>query len=313
MPLRIKLEGTDNSDMTRLDVIRYIERVENKLMDHPDVGYLLTPNSFIKRMDQVLNAGEKDTLPDNLSRELVAQYYLLYDNSGSQDIRDVVDNNYRHGVIVALLSTDKVSTVKSIIDEVKSIPLPEGFALRLGSHAALVMAASNEIVYGQISSLIISSVVILLTMSVLFKNLLVAMIAVLPLASTLLVNFSVMRYASIDLDIATAIVSGLVFGIGIDYAIHFIESVKRQYRAGAGDRESIYASVRDVAQPVMVNSLTLAAGFAVLTISSFSPLVHLGFLVSMTMLVSAFFTLLVMPLAFSCLPMKWLSFAQRVP
>jgi len=100
-------------------------------------------------------------------------------------------------------------------------------------------------------------------------------------------------------------VAAVAVGIGIDYSIHCIEAYKREYLAFGGIAASSGAAssggdfLRQVffssGKAIIINALSVGAGFAVLTLSNFVMLGDLGMLIAITMFSSAFVSLTVLP------------------
>ena len=84
-----------------------------------------------------------------------------------------------------------------------------------------------------------------------------------------------------------------------------MSAFKRQYQSSLSRRAGIHAALMEVTQPIVFNSLSLAAGFLVLLLSSFQPIINLGYLVASTMIICAIFTLFIVPLVMDCIPEKW--------
>lgn len=304
IPLTIRLDGDEAGALYSDEVVRYIEEVETVLKNHPDVGYVVSPNSYLKRLLQIIVEGDKDKLPDDLSEELSAQLFLLYDNSSGSEIRDVADNGYRDGRIIALVTTDMASVVRDIVNKALAVKAPDGIKVSIAGHASIVLAATDEIIYGQFNSLIITAFVVFVIMAILFRKFGMGLLAVTPLVLTILVNFGIMGYMKLDLNIATVIIAAIVFGIGIDYSIHLIEAAKLNFKQGLNKAASLTAAMKSTAEPILINSITLAAGFLVMTVSQLKPLYYLGNLISATMIISAFLTIILVPTLLNLLPIS---------
>lgn len=302
--LSIRIDGTESGSLYQDEVIRYIDEVETTLKAHPNVGYVLSPNSYVKRINQILNDGERDTLPADMNSALAAQLYLLYDNSAGQDIRDVVDVGYRHGRIVVMLDTDRTGVIRDVVDTLQQVPVPASIATSLAGYGGVALAATEEIVYGQLSSLFSSFLFILVIMTFLFRHLGIGLITVLPLVFTLAINFCVMGFFDLQLDVATSLIAAIVFGVGDDYCIHFMEMYKEYLELGHSRQQALALTIQHVSQPLVVNSLSLAGGFLVLCVSSFQPLTRLGMLMGLTMLVAALATLIIQPVLLSLFRIK---------
>jgi predicted RND superfamily exporter protein len=109
---------------------------------------------------------------------------------------------------------------------------------------------------------------------------------------TVLVVFALLSVFGVYLDAVTALIASIILGIGIDYSVHFLA----RYRALRQDGLDVDAAVRETmttsGRAIVFNSLAVALGFLVLLLSSFWPVMHIGWLVAVTMLVAAALTLL---------------------
>ena len=118
------------------------------------------------------------------------------------------------------------------------------------------------------------------------------LVALLPLLFTLVGISALMALTSTDLDIGTSIIAAITFGIGIDYAIHVIAAMRHSH--GTPQDATQYALLH-TGKPILINTLALGLGFLVLCLSGYQSLVNLGFFIALTMLFSALFALLVLP------------------
>jgi predicted RND superfamily exporter protein len=112
-----------------------------------------------------------------------------------------------------------------------------------------------------------------------------------------------MGFLGIKLNLGTSLVASVSVGIGIDYAIHFIEAYKREYRDG-GDflRRALATSGR----AIIINAVSVGAGFAVLALSQFVILANLGLLMALTMFTSALISLTLVPALLTVLKPKFI-------
>ena len=116
-----------------------------------------------------------------------------------------------------------------------------------------------------------------------FKNFKLGLIGAVPIAVTALISFGVMGFLDIPLSTTTALLSSIAIGIGIDYAVHFIE----QYRTNAlkyGDKLVVaHKTMAHSGRAISFNAIVVIAGFLVLLFSVFPPNRELGALVSLNM------------------------------
>lgn len=290
-PLDVWLAAEREGTFAEPEGMRALEAIQAELLDHPAIGYAIGPSDYVARVHDVLTDGGGAGLSSELPPEQIAQYLLLAEGGERIDLRDVLDGTRRHARIMALGRTDRGRTWEDVIrrveDEAERV-LPEGVDLRFSGYGMIMKNVVSEVVRTQARSLLISVGLIAIVMMILFRSLTIGCIAVFPLILTLLLNFGSMASLGIQLDVGTVIVASVVFGIGIDYSIHFIEGVRRLRREGVSSLDpAIEGAWRSVASPIALNSVSVGAGFLVLTSSGFAPLRELGALVAGTLLLSA--------------------------
>jgi predicted RND superfamily exporter protein len=115
-----------------------------------------------------------------------------------------------------------------------------------------------------------------------------------PIIITAVISFGIMGFLGIPLSTTTALLSSIAIGIGIDYAVHFLE----QYRTNAAETDNkMVAAQKTMAhsgKAIIFNAIVVIAGFLVLLFSVFPPNRELGALVSLNMFTSFVGTLTIM-------------------
>ncbi|MDR1785835.1 MAG: MMPL family transporter, partial [Spirochaetaceae bacterium] len=100
----------------------------------------------------------------------------------------------------------------------------------------------------------------------------------------------------ITLNIGTAIIASLAVGIGIDYTIHFIDFFKREYEGGHGPNDDfLRRTFLGCGKAILINAISVGAGFGVLALSRFKMLAELGALIALSMVITAVVSLTVIP------------------
>ncbi len=313
IPLNLWFSTDEKRLFTHPDTIYAIEQIAQFLRSQPEIGYVIAPSDLIKRMDQLLNEKPYE-LSNDLSQELIAQYYLLYENSESMQIRDLLDSNYSSARIMAVSHTDQSSVMKAIIDQTRVLGkslLPESVEMHFAGFGNIMVAATHEVVIGQIKSMVGAIILISLIMAILFRSAVIAILGMTPLVLTILLNFALMSAFGFYIDIATALIAGIVFGIGVDYAIHFLATLKQTLATKTDLDEALTITITQLSRPITINSISLSLGFSVLIASSYGATSRLGMLVAMTMLICALLTLFLLPVLIKAIkPRKLLNLLQ---
>jgi len=90
----------------------------------------------------------------------------------------------------------------------------------------------------------------------------------------------------------TALITSAVVGIVIDYTIHFIEFFKHEYKSGGDYLKRTFAGS---GKAIIINAVSVGAGFAVLGFSRFRVIAQFGTLVALAMVTTAVVSLTVIP------------------
>ncbi|MDR2371508.1 MAG: MMPL family transporter [Treponema sp.] len=177
---------------------------------------------------------------------------------------------------------------------------PKNIRTAVGGVTMVEFSLNSLVVQSQLISVIISIVMVFIIISIANRSPAAGIIGVIPLSISVLLNFAVMGFAGIKLNIGTSMVASVSVGIGIDYTIHYIEAFKREYRAAlnAGENSGgkfLAKTFMTSGKAIIINAVSVGAGFAVLLLSRFIMLADLGLLIALTMGTSALVSLTVIP------------------
>ncbi len=126
LPIYVAIEGHEPDLLKDPDLLRKLDRLQAEVEQDPIVGGSLSIAEFIKRMNRVMNEDRKEmeVIPD--SRDLIAQYLLLYSFSGDpDDFDEVVDYDYQHANVSFFLRSDHSSDIERVIDRIQDFVVRE--------------------------------------------------------------------------------------------------------------------------------------------------------------------------------------------
>lgn len=270
------------------DLLSLLAEVQKGVRTMDKVGDSVSIADYLRRMNKVMHEDreEYDTIPE--SAELTAQFLLLYEMSGNPDnLWRVVDNEYESTNLTVQLKGDDTRTIGRVVSYLDS------FAERFGEYGVTIryagsgyknMIFSGLILEGQISSLALSVLIVFLLVSFMFRSFPLGLIGTIPVAISIAVNFGVMGLLGIPLTTSTALISSIAVGIGVDYAIHFIERYRERLKEGRGPSDAARFAMTLTGRAVLLNAAIVIAGFLVLLFSVFPPNRQVGALVSLNML-----------------------------
>ena len=261
----------------------------------PQTVEILESEETFEENGQIVKRGVKREIS---GRDLVAQYLVLYENSGGDVLSDVIDSEYRNlnlSVNISSNSTIEEEKLLMRIDEYAAQHFPPQFIMISAGMVPINVATSTEVVSSQILSLSGSLLAVLLMLVLIFHSFYRGVMGMIPLAFTVLFNFGIMGYSGVNLDIGTALVSSIVIGIGVDYSIHYLSRMFSEITQGADLQDAIASTVRRSGKAITSNAVTVGFGFLALGVSEFLPLVTLSWMIWLTLNISALATMILLP------------------
>ena len=235
-----------------------------------------------------------ETIPDE--REKVNNLFTMYSMSGDpDDFSSLVDYNYEVGLVTALskiMSTDEIFAYVEKTDQYISANLSSDLKINITGMMVVFRDLVILIIKSSIFSITFSLFVIGVIASIFFKRILWGVLAVIPLTSAVIINFGFMGYFGIELSHITAILSSIIIGVGVDFAIHYIAQFRRLSRTVNQDELSREV-VDDVGYPIILDAAS-NMGFGALLFSSFLPIQYIGGLMVFAMVSTSLGTLTVL-------------------
>ena len=289
MDLRVRLDADikDPIVLQKMDSLQsYIE--EN---NHVKVTYSIA--NVVKQMHRTVmdDSLEYETIP--VEREKVNNLFTMYSMSGDpEDFSSLVDYEYSSGLITALssvMSTEDVfSFVGSITDHIEQ-NFDQTINIDVTGMIVVIRDMVLMVIRSSFLSILISLVLICSITALFFKRIIWGILAVIPLTGAVILNFGLMGHFGITLNHITAILSSIIIGVGVDFAIHFISQFQRL--SSSIDRGDLSQEViKDVGYPIILDAGS-NMGFGALLFSAFIPVQYIGGLMVFAMISTSLGTL----------------------
>ncbi len=128
-----------------------------------------------------------------------------------------------------------------------------------------------------------------------FRSLAAGLICLTPIALTIVYCFGLMGWIGVPLNAATATMASLATGMGVDYSIHFCRRYTEEREGCEEAGQACIATARTTGATIVANALAVGAGFAILLLSGLPIFRGFGSLIALTMVLTAFGALTVVP------------------
>lgn len=242
------------------------------------------------------NDQSKKVIPTNKNQ--IAQYLLLLNMSDKNFTNDFLTFDQKKSRIQFRMINMSSQQQEKILNQFHKL-VDKHFAGKYKVDVTGVPVMANEVtnmvISSQIRSLIASIVFTFIITSLLLRSAKRGLFCSLPIALTVLINFGIMGWFGISLDIATTMIASIAVGIGVDYSIHIYTRYLEEKEDGSNPVEALKRAVYTVGRANLYNAITVIAGFCVILLSSFPPLINFGGLTAITMVISFFGAVLILP------------------
>jgi uncharacterized protein len=268
-------------DIKDPEILKAIDDLTSLLGKQEGVGNVFSISQVVKEMSKAIFSNTEDgydRIPD--TREAVAQMFELYNMSGNpDDFKQLMNSENNKAHILVRLSdpeTRIINRIKSVINEnSKDFPAQ----LTVGGYAMIMTDFAHSIIRGQVSSLLFAVVTVLILLTIIFKSFKGGLIGSIPFFASIPVLFGFMGFAGIALDAATALLSSIMIGVGVDFTIQYIWCFNLQIKSGFSWPEATITAMNTIGRSIIINAFTVMAGFSALVFSGFTSIRFFGYLV----------------------------------
>lgn len=291
------LEFLINGDMKDPELLQQISQLQDYVEKNPSVSITFSIADVIKRMHRTVMDDDPDyeTVPDD--RAKVNNLYTMYSMSGDpDDLTALVDYEYSKALVTAILKN--VSTKSSVlfVNDIEQF-VDKNFTkykdITATGQLVVLRDMVELVIKSSVISICVSIVVITFIAAIFFRHLGWGILAVIPLSAAVIMNFGFMGILKIDLNHVTALLSSVIIGVGVDFAIHYISQYRRLARANVPIATRSNRVIDEVGYPIILDALSNMA-FGALLFSEFIPLQHMGGLMVFAMFSTSFGTLTIL-------------------
>lgn len=166
---------------------------------------------------------------------------------------------------------------------------------RLTGDAYVAAVALNGFIYDLLYSLLGVTALIFVVMGILLKSPRLGIISVAPNVAPLVVTLGYLNLRGYALNMGNVIVFAISLGVAVDDTIHFLARFRKEDRSGRSLREAVRRTCLGTGRAVLVTTILIVAGLAILLLSNFVPTRRFAELATVTMISALLGDLLILP------------------
>ncbi|MEJ2284841.1 MAG: MMPL family transporter, partial [Desulfobacterales bacterium] len=298
-PINVIMDGGQDDFFEDPQKIASISKLQHYLETLPGVDKTVSFADYLQLINYATNQYNPDyyTLPAEgfEVRMLINSYKTML---GDEMLTRFMNSAFSRANILLLThissSRDFLTIKDSILSHVKT-EFPEVPDWKVTGFGMVAAASSHLLTWGQVKSFSLTMVFIFVIMSILFLSIRVGLIAILPNAFPIIINFGIMGWFGIPLSMVTSLIASIAIGLAVDDTIHYLYRYNREFKKDLDKDRSLKDSILHVGRPVLFTTISIGLGFAVLLFSSFKPTSIFGLLMVITMLAAVIGDLLILP------------------
>jgi predicted RND superfamily exporter protein len=260
-------------------------------------GKAWSVTTIIKEINKALGGGDSRMykIPD--SAALVAQEFFLFENSGSDDLSEMADRNFRKA---------RFSLKAPFVDAVRYSAFMEGvgsYFRKAFPDAVVTVTGTMPLLFRTVTATIRSMALSFLTAFAMIGLIMVfsmgdlrlGLISIIPNVIPISFALCVVRGLQIPLDLFTVLIGNIAIGLVVDDTLHFIHHFRNHFQTTGDRREAIMMTYESVGTSMVFTSVVLAMGFLTFTLSSMNNLTHFGLITAFVIVLALISDLLVTP------------------
>ena len=285
-------------DIKSPEILTGMENIQTQLEKENAIGNTISLATIIAKMHRIVmdDSVEYEVIPE--TRAKVANLLTLYSMSGDpDDFSSLVDYDYETALITANMKTISTAEMVELVQRLETRlgeDKPEQMETELSGFPVFLRDFTDLLVGSSLRSLALSLVFVIIISWIFFRSFAWGLLAVIPLASAIVLNFGLMGWIGIELSHVTALLTSIIIGVGVDFAVHFIAQYRHFQSHGMAIDEISQAAIDDVGYPILLNVAAVSVGFSALLASFFVPMNFMGGLVIISMVSAAVGTLTIL-------------------
>lgn len=278
-----------------------IKRLQNTMAEYPEFSKPISIVEALKFSYQAYKGGDAKyySLPGVTDLKNLQDYAGSASGQGER-LRSFIDSSrqvtrvsYQAADIGSKKMKDLMAGLRPKVD---SIFDPKEYDVNFTGHSLVFLKSNDYLLSNLIESLVIEIILIAIVGIALFRSIRIIVLSKLPCLIPLVITAGIMGFLDIRFKPSTILIFSIAFGISSDGTVYFLTKYRQElkkYRRTAA--EAISASIKETGLSMIYTSVILFCGFAIFTASSFGGTVALGVLVSLTLLMSMFTNLILLP------------------
>jgi len=229
-------------------------------------------------------------------QDTVEQLWFLLD--GNEVMQRFVSEDLTEGIIISKFKSPDNQAKKVFADYMNRFieeNSTEACQIQITGMPFVDITMDRSLINSQLGSISIAIIFVIIIVGLMLRSFLNGLYASLPIMAAIIILFGVMGLTGISLNIATVLVASVALGIGIDYSIHIISHFNESFKKTNNAEKAVEDTILISGKAIIINVISVSAGFLVLVFSDMVPLQYFGILIALSMVSSSLGAMTLLP------------------
>ena len=317
--LEYSLEASVEGGVTDPLFLAEVSQFASWFREQPSVRHVAVITDTFRQLNKSMHGDDPAAYRIPESRELAAQYLLLYELSLPEGLNL---NNQIDRSRSATRVTISAQTLHSQ-DVLDLNARAEAWLEENAPHIASVNSTGPSALFAYIGqrnirAMLVGTLVVLLAISAILlfalRSLRLGLISIVPNLVPAVLGFGVWGLTVGQVGLSLSVVVAMTIGIVVDDTVHFLAKYRRARREyGHGPEEAVHYAFDTAGRALATTTVVLVAGFLILLFSPFVPTAQVGVLTAMIIAFALIADLTLLPALLTALDRKPAERAARSP
>lgn len=298
--IQYSLVAGESNGISDPEFLRQVEEFSQWMQTKEEVTNVETITEIFKRLNRNMHSDDDNyfKLPD--SKELAAQYLLLYEMSLPYGLDLNNQLNVDKSSVRILITLENISSMRTL-------ELEQEIAewIRANTTIEEFYGASPNIMFshigqrnaqGMVKGVGYALIIICIIMITVLRSFKLGFLSIIPNLVPIGAAFGIWGILSGNVGISIGTAVGMILGIVIDDTVHFLSKYRRaRHEKGHSAEEAVRYAFATVGTALWVTTFVLVSGFMVLALSDFNMNAHMGIFTATTIFLALVFDFFALP------------------
>ncbi|MCP4005809.1 MAG: MMPL family transporter [bacterium] len=274
--------------------MRYAQALERGEIS---VGKVTSIVDVVKETHQALNENRSEFYVVPEARDVIAQELLLFENSGTDDLVELVDTEFRTARVTVRVPWADAMLYPVFMNEleVEFKNILGGLSFEMTGLMALMSTIFRGLMISMARSYAFALAIIVPIMMLLLGSVRMGMLSMIPNLMPVVATIGLMGWLDMPLDASTIMIGAIIIGLAVDDTIHFMHKFQRYYAESGDASLAVQKTLSTTGAALLFTTLVLSAGFLIMSLSYLVNMTNFGILLAFATVVAFLADIIVAP------------------